>query len=175
MISTIINFCLTIIISIVLGKALSFLPYAIAYVPMRLYAGGYHAKNHYKCILFSTILFGITVIEAICLYEQRRIICLIIMIFSFIVLRIIAPIESVNKPLKKSQVINAKKMLLIFEVILGIIYIVMNAINKFIFYYSVCYYAELSVCFTVLLGKVNQLKKWDNMHKWYECITMWYY
>ncbi|MBE5938505.1 MAG: hypothetical protein E7265_10815 [Lachnospiraceae bacterium] len=62
LISTIINFILTVVVSLIFGRLYSFLPFTIVYVPMRLYAGGYHAKNHFRCILFSTALFCIAVI-----------------------------------------------------------------------------------------------------------------
>lgn len=158
MISTIFNFILTVVVSVVLAKPYSFLPFTIVYVPMRLYAGGYHAKNHFRCILFSTILFGITVVEALILVEQQKYACMFIIIISFVILRLIAPIESENKPLSTEQIVNAKHKISIIQSILFVIYIILYIFNNFTFYFSICYYAEFSVCITVLLSKISRLK-----------------
>lgn len=157
LISTMINFTLTVVVSLIFGRPYSFLPFTVVYVPMRLYAGGYHAKNHFRCILFSTILFGITVVEAIIFFEVREYACLLIIIMSFAILKLIAPIESENKPLSNEQIVNAKYKISIIQAILLIMYITLYFFDNFSFYLSICYYAELSVCISVLLGKISHL------------------
>ena len=54
--STLINVAFMVILSYyVIGYPIAFIPYIAVYTPLRLTAGGYHARSHLKCILYTQI------------------------------------------------------------------------------------------------------------------------
>lgn len=55
--STLINVAFMVILSYyVIGYPIAFIPYIAVYTPLRLTAGGYHARSHLKCILYTQII-----------------------------------------------------------------------------------------------------------------------
>ena len=56
--STLINVAFMVILSYyVIGYPIAFIPYIAVYTPLRLTAGGYHARSHLKCIRRLPLLY----------------------------------------------------------------------------------------------------------------------
>lgn len=61
--STLINVAFMVILSYyVIGYPIAFIPYIAVYTPLRLTAGGYHARSHLKCILYTQIGIGMALV-----------------------------------------------------------------------------------------------------------------
>ena len=65
-----------------------------------------------------TVMLVITVIEVLVFSELWEYACLLVIIISFVILKLIALIENENKLLSNNQIVNAKDRLSIIQVIL---------------------------------------------------------
>jgi accessory gene regulator B len=104
LISTIINSFCIFLISILLGIVFEALLFVVAFIPLRLSAGGYHAKHHWSCILSMSITFSIFALilkymnsNFVLLYSISTVFVSSLLIWAF------SPVEAVNKPLKDEQ------------------------------------------------------------------------
>ena len=90
-----------------------------AYIPLRSYAGGYHAKSQLKCYAFSEVMviFALLLIKIIC---RDSIICFCVVVSAGIVIFYLAPLESKNKPLNQNEKIIYKKCTRVILAILSV-------------------------------------------------------
>lgn len=92
----IINIVTTVLIGFALGMVMECCVFLALYIPIRRYAGGYHAKTQARCYLFSIIMILVSMwmIENIAWTLQIN---LIISVNSSVVILILAPVEDANK------------------------------------------------------------------------------
>lgn len=159
--STLFNLGWMFLISVVMGKTWAFLIYAAVYVPMRLYAGGYHAADHFRCILFSVSSFavcmGLSFVQLE--YIHALLICTMISVVSLAGFSLIAPLESENKPITNKQRKRAKRNLVVLQIILMfflMLSVFQGQLHEFIL---LAFYTEFSVLFSVFIGFLNKRKK----------------
>ena len=104
LISTALNILCILLLSIIMESILGAVFFCMAFIPLRLTAGGYHAKHHWSCILgFNLIFLGFSVIHHFMNVEYVLIYSLITIIVSSLFIWSFAPVEAVNKPLKEAQ------------------------------------------------------------------------
>ena len=65
MFATILNILTMLLIGFIMGLAVPAMVYTIAYIPLRVYAGGYHASTPQRCWAFSAIMLDCTVYRKI--------------------------------------------------------------------------------------------------------------
>ena len=96
------NIATAVIIGAVLGMLQESLLFSAAYIPLRSYAGGYHAKTQARCYGLSVLL--ISGVLLMLKYVSFSVIAeLIILAVSAAVIFVKAPVESVNKPLNVKE------------------------------------------------------------------------
>lgn len=102
--STSINISIMLLVSVIAGETWLFIPYLASFIPLRLSAGGYHAKHHYSCILFNTIIYSMSV-ASVKLFSMRSldIFCLLESAVSSITTFLFAPVPAKNKPLTDEE------------------------------------------------------------------------
>lgn len=107
LISSFLNILILFGISIALGHPCMFIPYILAFIPLRLSAGGYHARSHLTCILLNSALFLLSSIISLNISKSAAVpASMIESFFSLIIIPLISPISARNKPLtvKKKKV-----------------------------------------------------------------------
>lgn len=104
MLSTILNLVIMLAISIGAGHAFLLIPYLAAFIPLRITAGGYHAKHHYSCMLLNAVMYSLGLFLADKLKEQAAIpLCFLECCFSLIVISLFSPVPARNKPLRAKE------------------------------------------------------------------------
>ena len=109
--------------------------FTFSFVPLRIYAGGFHAKVYWKCFLISSITFLIVIVFFKNIYSHIS--TEIILFFLFISIIIIikkAPIPDPNRPLNKKEFQNYKlvtRKILLIETIMIIPTSIYNIHNVF--------------------------------------------
>lgn len=109
--------------------------FTFSFVPLRIYAGGFHAKVYWKCFLISSITFLIVIVFFKNIYSHIS--TEIILFFLFISIIIIikkAPISDPNRPLNKKEFQNYKlvtRKILLIETIMIIPTSIYNIHNIF--------------------------------------------
>jgi accessory gene regulator B len=150
------NIFTTVIIGFAFGMVWQSVVFLIAYIPLRSYAGGYHARTQIRCYIFSVLLI-ITALLGIWLLSWINLGSILIVLFSGGIVYIKAPIEDPNKPLNQLEKIvfrrNSRVLLLI---LFGMIFLFWF-INASI---SVCLMmAIITLSFMILLGSKRLIKQ----------------
>lgn len=114
----VVNMITAITIGIVVGMLQECLVFSLAYMLLRRYTGGYHAKTSIRCYFLSILMVVVVLfsIKAAILYEWNDF-CIIATMFSGVVIYLKAPIESENKPLDDAEYRKYRKCSLIIMII----------------------------------------------------------
>ncbi|MSS07208.1 hypothetical protein FYJ38_00965 [Clostridium sp. WB02_MRS01] len=97
------NIIITIFIGFWFGNLIQTFMFLVAYIPLRSYAGGYHAKTEKKCFFYSVIL---VLMVQICFWMMENMDTRIIVgsfLISIFIVHCYSPVESKNKPLSESE------------------------------------------------------------------------
>ncbi len=104
LISTTINLFCLILISFLFGKQQLLIPYLLSFIPVRLFAGGFHAKTHWGCVTFTSVLYSLTLLFVHIIPTRASFqVGYIIALFSLVVIHSLAPVAAVNKPLTTEE------------------------------------------------------------------------
>lgn len=153
--STIVNFIMTIIISFVIHLPGAFIAYSLSFIPLRMFAGGFHANGHWKCILFSSILF-VVISELFYLLSFFSYLDIVVSIVSFVFLGKLAPIAAENKPLTDKEFEKSRKVVLLLgsiNCILAILSIGISVGDNC--YVQVYYGGEVAVVVGLVIAKLG--------------------
>lgn len=97
-----INVITAIMIGMLLGMIWQSVLFSLAYIPLRQYAGGYHASNSVRCYILSLILIYVALLTVKHAAVDLTIVLCVIVI-SNIIIWIKAPVESKNKRLNDKE------------------------------------------------------------------------
>lgn len=99
-----INLITVLIIGIIMGQLWECLLFQLVFIPLRSYAGGYHASSEARCYFLSAglIVLALTVLRYIPLWINT-VISLCCLLAAGIVILILAPVENKNKPLDSEE------------------------------------------------------------------------
>lgn len=135
---TAINIVTIIILGIIFGKLWQSLVFAVAFMAIRSYAGGYHASTPVRCYLL-TILIITAVLSVMRCVEVDIFICVGLLAISSTVILLLSPVESKNKLLDGiEKIIYREKTIIIWctETVMAIVFILLNL-------------TEISICITM--------------------------
>ena len=160
LISTTLNFLLAIIISISIAEPCYWLMFLLGFIPLRLSAGGYHAKSHSLCIIYFCLAFGLfgLISKLILLSKTGTIVyTLCSATFSFLIVYWLSPISSPNKKLTIKQRNRNRAICIILSVINWIFSVTIlhwfdTVPKNLIFYLSGELLATVSIIFQVLFS-----------------------
>lgn len=143
-------------VSIIGSCPLLLLGYIIFYIPIRVFAGGYHAKNSDRCYVLSVLMYMLLA----CIYyfvpnmytSDKSVITLVIAIIG---IAIAAPHTNENHELSREQYLRNKKIVL--GILLG------DAVAFIILYLLKCRLASsiviyLTTCFIMIWVDVIRIK-----------------
>lgn len=111
-ITYIINWSITIMVGIFFGNLIPTLGFMVMYIPLRSFAGGFHAITKRRCFYYSNIL--ILCCEII-FYFWKYIpasIFGIAFLLGNLIIAFLSPIQSPNKPLVEEEIIQYKSTIL---------------------------------------------------------------
>ncbi len=113
--STFINLLLVVCIALASGHAWQFVPYLMVFIPLRIFAGGYHAKNHALCIASNAFLF-LAVLELSELASPAFFVITSAISFALVILY--APVPARNKPLSSQERKRGRFISIVFSALL---------------------------------------------------------
>lgn len=147
-----INILTYILISLYFKMVWESVIFLIFYIPLRTYAGGYHAKTQIKCY-FLSVLMIILVLLVIKTVPWTSSMMIGLLLLSGSIIFLLAPVEDSNKPLSESQVRVFRKVarrVLVIELIIGIMLLQMGYM---IFSLPIAL-AIVAVSVMVIIGKI---------------------
>lgn len=152
----ILNLCTTLIVGLVLHTTVLLLIFSSAYIPLRSYAGGYHAKTPLRCYVLSAIM--LVVISMIMKYYSFKLpIIISILLLSSMIIIWLSPVEDINKPLDKQEIKIYKKrsiIILLSEAVVCCLLILFDAK----YYCTPISCAFLIETIMLMVGKLKNLK-----------------
>lgn len=113
----VINLLTALLIGLYMGMILQSIVFMLAYIPMRTYAGGYHASTQLRCYLLS-IPFMLIVLHGIRMIPWSGYTCSGTLFFIGLVLYKFAPVENVNRPFSKTEFMVFRKRAMIIATVL---------------------------------------------------------
>lgn len=110
-ISTFLGIGAIILIGIICNHIFDSILFLLCFIPIRIYAGGYHADTYLKCnLIFASVFISFLFIKNIIPPQFDFLISIFIMTASIIVIIIFSPIENKHKPLYGNEKIKYKKI-----------------------------------------------------------------
>ena len=151
LISTAFNFIGVFLISCIFKNFLGAFLFMVAFIPLRLTAGGYHAKHHWSCILGFNLIFLLFMILLSCLDSKvLSLYSFTTAIISSVLICCLAPTEAANKPLNHKQYLQQKNRSITLSLINIALAIISNlTIYQFARLYT--YYSSGALCTGLLL------------------------
>lgn len=93
-VSAVLNIVILVMCSFILHEERYILFYFLGFIPLRLFAGGYHADNHLNCCIIFAGIYLVSVFLR-CIAEPPLVLCFIVI--ETILILLLSPVESANK------------------------------------------------------------------------------
>lgn len=134
------------VIGVIFNMAWQSILFTVAYIPLRRYAGGYHAPSPRICYVLS---IGLVAVSLICikLMAVNWQLFFIIIAISLILFFVKAPVESKNKPLDDKEKLAYRK----YAHIIAILESSIAGIFLFMEWLMACKCVLLAICMSALL------------------------
>jgi accessory gene regulator B len=150
---TLLNVAVTLAIALLMNMLLESVLFMAAYIPLRRYAGGYHARKPLRCCVFSGIMVAI-VLLAMSFIEFSVVVCLVIVAISAVVVVLLSPVADANKPLDEVERKVYRRRTLV--ILLGELLIVVGFIALGLADIAICMVLALAVLgIMLMLGVTN--------------------
>jgi accessory gene regulator B len=151
------NLATTLGIGFVFGMVWQSALFTAAYIPLRSYAGGYHARTPLRCYIFSVVL-TVCVLLGMKYLPYNNVLLLSAAFVSGTIIFMLAPVGDENKPLDEIETRVFKKrtrIVLFAETGLICVLLVLN-----LAFAAVCVVVSVSiVSLMVVLGKLKSMKQ----------------
>ncbi len=151
-----VNLGTTMIIGMVFGRLLESILFMAAYMPLRSFAGGYHAKTAVRCYFFSIAMMSAVLWVMRCV-TYVTLVCGFLTVVSGSIIWFLVPVEDRNKPLDDVEKVVYRKRargIVLAESILSLFAIICNGKRL-----GMCMTLVLCVMVLMLL-----LGKWRNAY-----------
>ena len=157
LLSSLFNFVIIICISIALKMPWAWIPFMMAFVPLRLTAGGFHAKTHMVCITsFALVYFASLLLLSKVSEESRENLAVIIATLTLVAVYVFSPVEAANKPLEPTQAKKYRQ----YSIALAALFLIPATLTKahilpfsasFIYFYA----GEMGSALSLLAAKLT--------------------
>ena len=150
------NLGTTMIIGMVFGKLLESILFMAAYIPLRSYAGGYHAKTAVRCYFFSIVMMS-AVLWVMRYVMHSALICGCLTAIFGSVIWFLVPVEDRNKPLDEVEKVVYRKRargILLAESVIAVILLLLNS-------------KRIAICMTMVfcvMAVMLLLGQWKNRY-----------
>lgn len=125
---TVFNIATFLIIGILFNMPFETIIFTIGYIPLRIYAGGYHAKTPFRCWCVSNIILAVS-LEIVQNAENCYIAFGIVSLIAVVVLITLMPVEDLHKPLDQNDRKKYKKhgaAILAVEICLSVFFVLLH-------------------------------------------------
>lgn len=152
------NILTTIIIGVLCGMAYPSILFLVCYMPLRSFCGGYHAKTHLRCYIYSVIMItGILLVTKYFTFDY--LVYEFFILASLVTILLLAPVEDKNKVLDSDEkrVFRKKAWIIAFlEVLIYHIFLIL----QFSYCYKILSTALLSLSILMIIGSIkNYIQK----------------
>lgn len=116
------NFAIAFVLGIVTHELLAVCVFLAIYIPLRKYAGGFHAKTNGRCMVYSTlVIVGVILCNKVGTGFVTGVWVLAVLsgisVILLVVVEALTPVEAVNKKLTKEEKLRCRKKVSLFGAI----------------------------------------------------------
>jgi len=161
LISSVLQILTVLILGLIIQRRLETVVFLAGFIPLRVFAGGYHAKTHLRCFLGLLFVYAVflTVLHIIPL-EMIVELSLIFTVVSFFPIWIYAPLEDVNRPIGEIQGKKFRKSSLVVYFVQASIIVTLSILGliPYIILSFAC--GQLAVTISLLVADIkNRVQK----------------
>lgn len=155
LLSAVITFAVVMVISLAIGRLLECVVFMAFFMPLRIFAGGYHARTHIKCfmVLIVDLLVGLILLHTSDLF--MFVFSIVSVILSIVVITLLSPVVDINYPLSKRQVKRSRKRSLWVLSIEILIIVIMMLFSMKMLYFCASY-GLFSVSVATFIAKIKK-------------------
>jgi len=160
--STIINGVCLLILAFLMNIVIETALFVLAFIPLRVTAGGYHAKHHWSCCLAINVIFLFFALLIRYIDDSLLLPYIFISaILSLFIIWRISPVEAVNKPVSESKIKLLRKRSIVIAVINIAVAVTCSFMPEIFikykaYYLSGAFAASLSMVLAVITMKYNK-------------------
>lgn len=159
--TTVLNIATMLLLGVIFGKIYQSIVLTLSFMALRTYSGGYHASTPLRCYILTVISIS-AALSTMKFVAINRFVCLGLLILSGIVILLLSPVDTKNKPLDEiEKVIYRKKTILVWsiETCAALVFIVLDITEIHI----AIVLAQTIISVALILGKVqNKNLNWRN-------------
>lgn len=149
------NILTTMIIGCLCGMFCSSVLFLLSYMPLRSFCGGYHAKTHFRCYIYSVVM--ITCILLVVKYLTfSALVYEILILIGVTVILLLSPVEDQNKTLDSDEKRVFRKKacnIALLEVLIYHICLIANWVNG----YTILAMSIFSLSIFMIIGRIKNL------------------
>ena len=158
--SSLLNIATMLLLGIILGKIYQSLVLILSFMALRSYSGGYHANTPLQCYLLTvmSISAALSIMKFITI---DRFICLGLLVLSSVVILLLSPIGTKNKPLDEiEKIIYRKKTIIVWsvETCVAIVFIILDITEIHI----AITLAQVIISIALIFGNLQCGNLWKN-------------
>lgn len=147
------NLSTALIIGLIFGVFLEIAVFMAAYIPMRSFAGGFHAKTPLRCYVFSVIMLTGVSLSMKCFFAAGLVYYAILAATALVVF-ILSPVEDKNKPLDEIEQDVYKTRTIVISIVEILLSILLKILGLDSLFVAIVYsYTVLSVM--LVAGKIK--------------------
>lgn len=158
--SSLLNIATMLLLGIILGIIYQSLVLILSFMALRSYSGGYHANTPLQCYLL-TVMSISTALSIMKFITIDRFICLGLLVLSSVVILLLSPIGSKNKPLDEiEKIIYRKKTIIVWsvETCVAIVFIILDITEMHI----AITLAQVIISIALIFGNLQCGNLWRN-------------
>lgn len=148
------NTVISILIAVACNMEIECIVFFMVFIPLRSYAGGLHLNSYIKCMICSclSLLLILLIVKYI---DINRILMMCIITLSIIIIKVIKPVEHVNRPVSRKKYAEFIKKLNITLMVLAVASVVLFVLDVKRMLYTVAV-TMLFMALILFLGKVKR-------------------
>lgn len=125
------NIITALIISILTNTISHFMVFLTVFVPLRVFAGGVHAKSSMSCYIYTTLLYGITVfLVKLCPLIYRNLPMQILFVIVIITIIALSPQKNQNHELDEETILRNKIVSIVLIILDSLIFIILYNLHN---------------------------------------------
>lgn len=132
-------YAIILIISLLTDTFLISLIFTASYMLLRQYTGGYHCKTSEACMITSILIYTFMLLLYNLEFYSQGLLLMILILISFLIILIKAPIENENNPLEKYELKKYRVLSLILSTVLTILSVLLFYFNFQVLSFSISY------------------------------------
>ena len=115
LINIIIGVVAAVVIAVYMGMLKKGVVFLMLLLPLRQYCGGYHMKNHNKCIVASIIIYFLQLM----LIKNLKVtisVQIVMLIFALVIILMLAPVDNINNKMNYEEKNYLKKKIRVYAI-----------------------------------------------------------